>query len=477
MPLPTRQDLGSHINDSIFGTHELASPLPKYRFTTSENRPDLIYQVVSDELYLDGNARQNLATFCTTWEEPEVHKLMNLAIDKNMIDKTEYPQTAEIEIRCVHMLADLWNAPAAATTVGTSTIGSSEACMLGGMAAKWRWKARREALGKPTDKPNIVCGPVQVCWDKFCRYWEVEQREIPMRPDMLHMDPERMLEAVDENTIAVVPTFGVTYTGQYEFVEPIAAALDDLQKRTGLDVDIHVDAASGGFLAPFTAPNIVWDFRLPRVKSISTSGHKYGLAPIGVGWTLWRETKDLPEELIFSVPYLGGSVGTFAINFSRPAGQVIAQYYNFLRLGRDGYTRIQQACYDTTQWLAKEIGGLGPFEFINDGNPQTGIPAVCFRVAPGAKIPYSLYDLSDRLLQRGWQVPAFALTGDAAHITVMRIMVRQGVSRDMAGLLIDDMKRAIAHFDEHPITVPMTQKELPIGNHVGSVAAQQLIPA
>ena len=230
MPLPTRQDLGSHANDSIFGTYELASPLPKYRFTTNENRPDVIYQVVSDELFLDGNARQNLATFCTTWEEPEVHKLMNLAIDKNMIDKTEYPQTAEIEIRCVHMLADLWKAPAAATTVGTSTIGSSEACMLGGMAAKWRWKARRKAAGKPTDKPNLVCGPVQVCWDKFCRYWEVEKREIPMRPDMLHMDPERMLEAVDENTIAVVPTFGVTYTGQYEFVEPIAAALDDLQK-------------------------------------------------------------------------------------------------------------------------------------------------------------------------------------------------------------------------------------------------------
>ena len=382
-----------------------------------------------------------------------------------MIDKTEYPQTAEIEIRCAHMLADLWHAPDAGNTVGTSTIGSSEACMLGGMAAKWRWKARRKAAGKPTDKPNLVCGPVQVCWDKFCRYWEVEKREIPMIPGTLHMDPKRMLEAVDENTIAVVPTFGVTYTGQFEFVEPIAAALDDLQKRTGLDIDIHVDGASGAFLAPFTAPEVIWDFRLPRVKSISTSGHKYGLAPVGVGWVVWRDLADLPEDLIFTVPYLGGSVGTFAINFSRPAGQVIAQYYNFLRLGRTGYQRIQQACYDTTRWLSAEIAKLGPFDFINDGDPTKGIPASCFTIRPGSKLPYTLYDLSDRLLQRGWQVPAFALTGGAKDISVMRVMIRQGVSRDMAALLVDDLKRAIAHFEQHPVSVPLTQKDVPIHTH------------
>ena len=465
MSLRSRKSIESHINDSIFGVPALAHPLPKYRFPQHENRPSDIFQVVSDELFLDGNARQNLATFCQTWEEPEVHQLMNLSIDKNMIDKTEYPQTAEIEIRCAHLLADLWHAPDAGNTVGTSTIGSSEACMLGGMAAKWRWKAKRKAAGKPTDKPNLVCGPVQVCWDKFCRYWEVEKREIPMIPGTLHMDPKRMLEAVDENTIAVVPTFGVTYTGQFEFVEPIAAALDDLQKRTGLDIDIHVDGASGAFLAPFTAPEVIWDFRLPRVKSISTSGHKYGLAPVGVGWVVWRDLADLPEDLIFTVPYLGGSVGTFAINFSRPAGQVIAQYYNFLRLGRTGYQRIQQACYDTTRWLSSEIGKLGPFDFINDGDPAKGIPASCFTIRPGSKLPYTLYDLSDRLLQRGWQVPAFALTGGAKDISVMRVMIRQGVSRDMAALLVDDIKRAIGHFEQHPVSVPLTQKDVPIHTH------------
>ena len=364
---------------------------------------------MSDELYLDGNARQNLATFCQTWEEPEVHRLMDLAIDKNMIDRTEYPQTAEIEIRCVHMLADLWNAPPGSNPIGTSTVGSSEACMLAGMAAKWRWKARRKALGKPADKPNLVCGPVQVCWDKFCVYWEIEKREIPMRPGSYRMDAESMLGAVDENTIAVVPTLGVTYTGQYEYVEPMAAALDRLHEQTGLDIDIHVDGASGAFVAPFTAPAMAWDFRLPRVKSISTSGHKYGLAPVGVGWVLWRDVADLPSELVFSVPYLGGSVGTFGINFSRPAGQVIAQYYNFLRLGRAGYRRVHQACYDTARWLAREIAKLGPFEFICDGDPANSIPAVCFMIRAGAECPYTLYDLSDQLTRRGWQVPAFPL--------------------------------------------------------------------
>jgi glutamate decarboxylase len=465
MSLRSRRDLKSAVNDTIFCAAAVEHPLPKYRFPPHEARAADIFQVVSDELYLDGNARQNLATFCQTWEEPELHRLMDLSIDKNMIDRTEYPQTAEIEVRCVHMLADLWNAPADTNPVGTSTVGSSEACMLAGMAAKWRWKAKRKALGKPTDKPNLVCGPVQVCWDKFCVYWEIEKREIPMRPGAYRMDAETMLAAVDENTIAVVPTLGVTYTGQYEFVEPMAAALDRLEQQTGLAVDMHVDGASGAFLAPFTAPEMVWDFRLSRVKSISTSGHKYGLAPVGVGWVVWRDVADLPSELVFSVPYLGGSVGTFGINFSRPAGQVIAQYYNFLRLGHSGYQRVHQACYDTARWLARAIAKLGPFEFICDGDPANSIPAVCFHIRPGADCPYTLYDLADQLTRRGWQVPAFPLSPDASDVTVMRIMIRQGVSRDMAALLVNDFERAIAHFDKHPISVPLTEQDVAVHNH------------
>ena len=331
--------------------------------------------------------------------------------------------------------------------------------MLGGMAAKWRWRAKRRAAGKSTDTPNMVCGPVQVVWHKFARYWDVEMREIPMSPGRYCMDVEQMLERVDENTIMVVPTFGVTYTGAYEPVLELSQALDKLQEETGLDVDIHVDGASGAFLAPFCAPDILWDFRVPRVKSISTSGHKFGLAPLGVGWVLWRDTADLPDDLIFHVTYLGGDMPVFQINFSRPAGQVVAQYYNFVRLGRDGYRNVHQACYDTGKFLAEEVVKLGPFELLCDSDPQTGIPSVAWRIREGEDPGYTLYDVADRLRTRGWQVPAYPLTGSVADISVQRILVRQGVSRDLAGLLLDDMTQAISHFDRHPVTVSMTREE------------------
>ena len=317
MPLHDRDTVRDQLEDCLFADRDMTKPVAKYRFPPDGTLPRDAFQLVADEVMLDGNARQNLATFCQTWEEPEVHGLMSLSINKNMIDRDEYPQSAEIERRCVHMMADLWNAPEAANTVGTSAIGSSEACMLAGMAAKWRWRARRRAEGKPADRPNMVCGPVQVVWHKFARYWDIEMREVPMSPGHYMMDAASMLERVDENTIMVVPTLGVTYTGAYEPVEEMAKALDTLQADTGLDIDIHVDGASGGFLAPFCAPEVVFDFRLPRVKSISASGHKFGLAPLGVGWVVFRDSSDLPDDLIFHVNYLGGDMPVFQINFSR----------------------------------------------------------------------------------------------------------------------------------------------------------------
>src|SRR5690625_3454521 len=252
--------------------------------------------------------------------------------------------------------------------------------MLGGLAPKWAWRKKRQAQGLPTDKPNMICGPVQICWHKFARYFDVELREIPMEGDRLIMDPEEELKRVDENTIGVVPTLGVTYTCQYEPVKAVADALDKLQKEKGLDVPIHVDGASGGFLAPFCAPDLEWDFRIERVKSINTSGHKFGLAPLGVGWVVWREAADLPEDLIFYVNYLGGNMPTFALNFSRPGGQIIAQYYNFLRLGHEGYAKIHGACYRTAQYLSEEIAKMGPFEMIFDGDSQKGIPALAWKL-------------------------------------------------------------------------------------------------
>ena len=305
----------------------------------------------------------------------------------------------------------------------------------------------------------MVCGPVQVVWHKFARYWDIEMREVPMSPGRYGMDPESMLERVDENTIMVVPTLGVTYTGSYEPVEAMAAALDKLQADTGLDVDIHVDAASGGFLAPFCAPDVVFDFRLPRVKSISASGHKFGLAPLGAGWVVFRDVAELPDDLIFHVNYLGGDMPVFQINFSRPAGQIVASYYNFLRLGHEGYKRIHDASYEIGQYLAAEIVKLGPFELLCDSNPNTGIPTVTWRIREGEDPGYTLFDLADRLRNRGWQVPAYTLTGSVSDIPVQRILVRLGVSRDMASLLLDDFRDTVAHFAKHPVTVSMTKQE------------------
>ena len=431
--------------DEVFASGDLANPLPKKFFPQHERDARHIYQAVRDELLLDGNSRQNLATFCQTWVEPEVHRLLDECIDKNMIDKDEYPQTAEIENRCVAMLADLWHAPDIANAIGCSTTGSSEAAMLGGMAMKWRWRAQRQAAGKASDKPNMICGPVQVCWHKFARYWDVELREIPMEKDRLLMTPEEVVKRCDENTIGVVPTLGVTFNGRYEPVKAVAAALDKLQQDTGLDIPIHVDGASGGFLAPFCAPELEWDFKLPRVKSINSSGHKFGLAPLGCGWVVWREKSDLPEGLIFNVNYLGGNMPTFALNFSRPGGQIIAQYYNFLRLGREGYTKVHSACYDTAQFLAKEIAALGPFEMLYSGDPADGIPALCWTITAGKDPGYSLYDLADRLRARGWQVPAYSMPPHREDLIVQRILVRLGVSRDLASLLVGDIKAAIAY--------------------------------
>ncbi|EPM0392899.1 glutamate decarboxylase [Proteus mirabilis] len=445
--------------DDVYASVDLSQSLPKTHFPQQESHPRHVFDAVRDELMLDGNSRQNLATFCQTWVDDEIRDLMNLSIDKNMIDKDEYPQTAEIENRCVHMLADLWHSPDPLNTLGCSTIGSSEAAMLGGLALKWQWRKKRLAAGKATDKPNLICGPVQVCWHKFARYFDVELREIPLEGDRLMMSPEEVIKRVDENTIGVVPTLGVTFTCTYEPVKAVHDALDQLQKETGLDIPIHVDGASGGFLVPFCAPDLEWDFRLPRVKSINSSGHKFGLAPLGSGWVVWREAKDLPEELIFNVNYLGGNMPTFALNFSRPGGQIIAQYYNFLRLGREGYAKIHNACYHTAQYLAREIEKLGPFEMIFSGDSQKGIPALAWKLKKEAKVSYSLYDIADKLRSRGWQVPAYSMPADRQDLVIQRILVRHGVSLDLATLLIEDMKRTLDYFEKHPVSTPLSEED------------------
>jgi len=434
----------------IYARERLLGPVPRHAIPAESMAPSCAYHLIHDELIVDGSSRFNLATFCSTWMEPEAHKLMAETFDKNMIDKDEYPQTAELEMRCVHMLADLWRAPKPAETIGCSTIGSSEACMLGGLALKWRWREKMRKQGKAADRPNLVMGSnTQVCWHKFARYWDVEAREVPLTGDEVVTNPERAAAVCDENTIGVVAVMGSTFTGHYEDVAALSAALDRLEERTGLEVPIHVDGASGGFVAPFLQPSLVWDFQLPRVKSINTSGHKFGLVYPGVGWVVWREKGDLHPDLIFNVDYLGGTMPTLAINFSRPASQVVAQYYNLIRLGKTGYREIHKACHEVAIHLGKRIAALGPFELI--GAAQD-LPVLAWRLKKQAN--WSLYDLSDRLRDRGWQVPTYRLPADREDVVIQRVVVRNGFTRDLAEMLVRDIERHLAWFESQPGFTP-----------------------
>jgi len=415
--------------------------VPRFRLAPAGIPAPAAYQIVHDELLLDGNARLNLATFVTTWMEKEAEVLMAECADKNLVDKDEYPQTAELERRCVNILADLWHATSAEEATGCSTTGSSEACMLAGMALKWRWRVRRQAVGAPTDRPNLVMGAnVQVCWEKFCRYWDVEARLVPVGPDVTHLTAEGAAAHCDENTIGVVAVLGSTFDGAYEPVTEIAAALDRLAAGGGPDVSLHVDGASGGLVAPFIDPDLVWDFQVPRVQSINVSGHKYGLVYPGVGWVVWRDAAALPEDLIFRVDYLGGEMPTFALNFSRPGAQVAAQYYSFVRLGFDGYRLVHQQSRDTAQWLAGQIGSMAGFELVSAGD---GIPAFAFRVNEAAT--YSVYDVSETLRGRGWIVPAYPMPPGLDDMHVLRIVVRDGFTRDLAAMLAADLGHVVDH--------------------------------
>ncbi|MCT9091300.1 glutamate decarboxylase [Streptomyces sp. ASQP_92] len=419
----------------------MTSAPPRHRLPDRPLAPATAYQLVHDELMLDGNARLNLATFVTTWMEPQAGVLMAECRDKNMIDKDEYPRTAELERRCVAMLADLWHAPDPGAAVGCSTTGSSEACMLAGMALKRRWMKRNaDRYPSREARPNLVMGVnVQVCWEKFCTFWEVEARQVPMEGDRFHLDPEAAAALCDENTIGVVGVLGSTFDGSYEPIAALCSALDDLQERTGLDVPVHVDGASGAMVAPFLDEDLVWDFRLPRVSSINTSGHKYGLVYPGVGWALWRTADELPEELVFRVNYLGGDMPTFALNFSRPGAQVVAQYYTFLRLGREGYRAVQQAARDVARGLAERIEAFGDFQLLTRGDE---LPVFAFTTTPEVR-RYDVFDVSRRLRERGWLVPAYTFPANREDLSVLRVVCRNGFSSDLAGLLLEDLGRLL----------------------------------
>lgn len=435
----------------MFSRRQMREPIPRWEIPEGEMPPGAASQLIRDELQLDGIPVLNLASFVTTWMEPEADSLFELTASKNFIDAEEYPRTAEIEHRCVNMIANLFGAGAApGEAVGTSTVGSSEAILLAGMALKRTWQHRRAAAGLPTDSPNIVLGRhVHVCWEKLCRYFEIEPRWVPVSAGNIGLDIDAAVALVDENTIGVAAVMGNTFTGAFDDVAGLSAALDALAERTGLDVGIHVDAASGGFVAPFAYPDLAWDFRVPRVRSINTSGHKYGLVYAGVGWAVWRNADYLPDELLFHDNYLGNDQITFSLNFSKGAAQVVGQYYNLIRMGRQGYQGVVANMLDVSEKLSTWMHNHDRFEVVSTSG---ALPVVTARLIDESR--FTAHDLVGVLRQRGWIVPAYTLPPNVDTTTVVRVVVREGFNDDLMDALMTDTVAALKELDQRPPLAP-----------------------
>ena len=442
-------------SEPVFGSKEMrkaaaAETIPKHRMPA-----ETAYQIVKDETFPQTQPRLNLATFVTTYMDEYGTRLMNEAIGINYIDETEYPRVAVMCGRCINMVANMWNTPEKGDwKTGAVGIGSSEACMLGGVAAWLRWREKRKAAGKPYDKPNLVMSTAyQVVWEKFCQLWQIEMRTVPITRKHITLDIEAAIKMCDENTICIVPIAGVTWTGMNDDVEALDKALDAYNAKTGYDIPIHVDAASGGFILPFLYPEKKWDFRLKWVLSISTSGHKYGLVYPGLGWVVWRDKTYLPKDMSFSVNYLGANISQVGLNFSRPAAQILGQYYNFLHLGIEGYKEIHTNSMDIARYCHKAIGKMHCFENYSETLEN---PLFIWTMNPEyeQKSNWTLYDLQDKLMQSGWMVPAYSMPKDIEDMVVMRIVVRQGMSRDMADMLLEDISNAVAELEKLEYPTP-----------------------
>ena len=440
---------------SIFGSKVMREPAPAERIPQHRTRAEIAYQMVKDETFPQTQPRLNLATFVTTYMDDYGTKLMNEAVGINYIDETEYPRVAVMCGRCINMVANMWNTPEKGDwKTGAVGIGSSEACMLGGVAAWLRWRERRKAEGKPYDKPNLVMSTAyQVVWEKFCQLWQIEMRTVPITHEHITLDIDAALNMCDENTICIVPIMGVTWTGMNDDVEALNKALDEYNAKTGYDIPIHIDAASGGFILPFLYPEKKWDFRLKWVYSISTSGHKYGLVYPGLGWVVWKDKKYLPKDMSFSVNYLGANISQVGLNFSRPAAQILAQYYNFIHLGVEGYTEIHSNSMDIAKYCHKAIGKMPCFKNYSETLEN---PLFIWTMDPDyeKEAKWTLFDLQDKLMQSGWMVPAYTMPKDIEDMVVMRIVVRQGMSRDMADMLIEDITNAVAELEKLEYPTP-----------------------
>ena len=444
-----------NLSEPIFGSPQMREPAPSEFIPKYKTPAEIAYQIVKDETFPQTQPRLNLATFVTTYMDDYGTKLMNEAVGINYIDETEYPRVAVMCGRCINMVANMWNSPEEAEwKTGAVGIGSSEACMLGGVAAWLRWRERRKAQGKPYDKPNLVMSSAyQVVWEKFCQLWQIEMRTVPITRDHITLNIDEAISMCDENTICIVPIAGVTWTGLNDDIEALDKALDRYNEITGHDIPIHVDAASGGFILPFLFPKKKWDFRLKWVYSISTSGHKYGLVYPGLGWVVWKDKKYLPEQMSFSVNYLGASIAQVGLNFSRPAAQILAQYYNFLHLGFEGYKEIHSNSMTIAEYCHQQIGKMPCFRNYSQTLEN---PLFIWSLDPEYEktAKWTLFDLQDKLMQSGWMVPAYTMPKDIEDMVVMRVVVRQGMSRDMANMLLEDIQNAVEDLEKLAYPTP-----------------------
>lgn len=435
--------------NNLLENNAYVNPTPWDKIPQDPTPAEVAYNLVKDETYPQTQPRLNLATFVTTYMDDYATKLMNEAININYIDETEYPRIAVMNAKCINIIANLWNTPEAAQwKTGALAIGSSEACMLGGVAAWLRWRAKRKEENKPFDKPNfVISSAYQVVWEKFAMLWQIEMRTVPISKEKPTLDPQDALSMCDENTICIVPIMGVTWTGLNDDVEALDAALDAYNQKTGLDIPIHIDAASGGFILPFVDPDKKWDFRLKWVLSISTSGHKFGLVYPGLGWVVWKDKKYLPDKMSFSVNYLGAEITQVGLNFSRPAAQILGQYYQFIRLGFKGYKKVQTDSLEICSYLHSEIAKIPAFKNYSQELPN---PLFIWHLDEeyDKTAKWTLYDLQYKLQQRGWMVPAYTLPAHLEQIVVMRIVCKQGLTRDMAGMLINDIKNAVDELEK-----------------------------
>ncbi len=444
-----------NLDTPVFASDRVLEPSPADVIPQFSTDPEVAYQMVKEETYPQTNPMLNLATFVTTYMDDYATRLMNEAININYIDETEYPRVAVINGKCINILANLWNTPEQRKwKTGAVGIGSSEACMLGGIAAWLRWKKRRMEQGKPYDKPNfVISSGMQVVWEKFSQLWQVEMRQVPISREHITLDPALALQYCDENTICIVPIQGVTWTGLNDDVEALDAALEEYNAKTGYNIPIHVDAASGGFILPFLNPDKKWDFRLKWVLSISTSGHKYGLVYPGLGWVIWKDKEYLPQEMNFSVNYLGAEISQVGLNFSRPGAQILGQYYNYIRLGFEGYRAIQQNCMEIAKYIWGEIAKFPQFRNYAD---EVVNPLFIWHLKEeyDKNAKWTLYDLQDKLKQYGWMVPAYTLPASLEDIVVMRVVIKQGFTRDMADMMLADMRSSVEELEKLEYPTP-----------------------